>query len=64
MKIIRVDQLREPERYAALYDAMMDGTEIEGGYVMQYTEYHEAGELICKFTLRPPTPHQHEHEQE
>lgn len=31
---------------------MMNGTEIEGGYVVQYTEYHEAGELVCKFTLR------------
>ena len=51
--IIRINQLREPERYQALYQAMMDGTEVEGGYVMEYTEYNEFGELVCKFTLRP-----------
>ena len=37
---------------------MMDGTQVEGGYVMEYTEYHEVGELIAKFTLRPPEPKQ------
>ena len=52
MKTIIVNQRTDPQRYQALYDAMMDGTEIEGGYVMEYTEYHEAGELVCKFTLR------------
>ena len=31
---------------------MMEGTRVEGGYVMQYSENHEAEELICKFTLR------------
>ena len=51
-RVIRVNQLKEPERYQALYEAMMDGTQVEGGYVMQYTEYREYGELICKFTLR------------
>ena len=54
MKTIRVSQLKEPERYEALYEAMMNGTQVEGGYVMEYTEYHDAGELVCKFTLRPP----------
>ena len=51
--VIRINQLKEPDRYQALYDAMMGGTEVEGGYVMEYTEYREYGELVCKFTLRP-----------
>ena len=53
-RIIKIDQLKEPERYETLYEAMMDGTQVEGGYVMQYTEYDDAGELVCKFTLRDP----------
>ena len=53
MKVINVSQLREPERYEALYEAMMDGTQVEGGYVSMNTEYHDARELVCKFTLRP-----------
>ena len=52
MKTIRVSQLKEPERYQALYEAMMDGTEIEGGYIKCRSEYTEAGEKIAKFTLR------------
>jgi len=30
----------------------MNGTEVEGGYVMQYTEYPEDGQTVAKFTLR------------
>ncbi len=52
MKEIRLSQLKEPERYQALYEAMMTNTTVEGGHVEMYTEYHEAGELVCKFTLR------------
>jgi len=51
-RIIKISQLKEPERYDALYEAMMTGTEIEGGYVMQYTETHEDGQTIARFTLR------------
>ena len=47
MKTIRIDHHEQPGRYQAFYEAILDGTEIEGGYVMQYTEYHEAGELVC-----------------
>lgn len=35
---------------------MMNGTEIEGGYVVQYTEYHEDGQTIAKFTVRECDP--------
>jgi len=51
-RVIKVSQLKEPERYQALYEAMMNGTEVEGGYVMQYTEYPEDGQTVAKFTLR------------
>jgi hypothetical protein len=48
----------KPERYEARYEAMMDSTQFEGGYIMEYTEYHDAGELIAKFTLRLSEPRQ------
>ena len=31
---------------------MLTGAEVEGYVVEVYTEYHDAGELVCKFTLR------------
>lgn len=51
-RIIKISHLKEPERYEALYEAMMSGTEVEGGYVMQYTETHEGGQTVARFTLR------------
>ena len=52
LKTIIVSQLKEPERYEALMEAMMDGAGIEGGHIMQYTEYTEGGEAFGKFLLR------------
>ena len=52
MRMITVSQLNEPERFSALYQAMIIGVQIEGGYIKQLHRYYEAGELICKFVLR------------
>ena len=52
MRTIRVSEFKEPERFRALYDALLSGTKIEGGYVRQYAVSAEAGELVCKFVLR------------
>ena len=51
-KTVTIRPLKEPERYQAFYEAMMNGTEIEGGYISCRSEYTEAGEKIAKFTLR------------
>ena len=56
MKEIRIDPRKEPERYEAFMDALNTGAQVEGGYIMQYTEYREQCELVCKFILRPPGP--------
>ena len=37
----------ERERYESLVDAIMKDTEIEGGYVVEYDEYTEQGELYA-----------------
>lgn len=50
--ILIASQLMKPERSEALYEAMMDGTRVEGVYVMECTEYHEAGVQVYKLTLR------------
>jgi len=52
VKTIIINPGEEPERYETFYEAMMSGTVVEGWHIMQYSEYDEAGELICKFMLR------------
>ena len=52
LKTITIKSRLEPERYQAFYEAMMNDTEIEGGYITCGSEYTEAGEKIAKFTIR------------
>ena len=52
MRTIKVNIRRERQRYESLVHAVKNGTEIEGGYVVVYDEYTEAGETIVKFFLR------------
>ena len=59
-KIVTIRPLKEPERYRAFYEAMINGSEIEGGYISCRSECHEAGEKIAKFTLRPSAPLPHD----
>lgn len=51
-QIIRVIVEEQPELYEELVSAMMGHGEYEGCDVEQYTEYHENGQTIAKFTLR------------
>lgn len=49
---IRVNIIKEPELYAALYSAMETNSEYDGGYVMQYSESQEDGWRVAVFLLR------------
>ena len=56
MRTIRINIRNDRSRYIALLDAMLNRKKIEGGYVMQYSEYQEQGERYAKFLLQPPEP--------
>lgn len=56
MQTVKINIRNERSRYIALLDAMKTRKKVEGGYVMEYSEYREQGERIGKFLLRPPEP--------
>ena len=56
MQTVKINIRNERSRYIALMGAMMTGKRVEGGYVMEYSEYREQGERIGKFLLRRPEP--------
>ena len=51
MKIVTVNIRSERKRYEELLTAMMNRTEYEGGFIMQYSEYQEGTERYGKFIL-------------
>jgi len=55
-RTIRVLIDKQPDLYDELVSAMLGHGEYQGGYIEQYTEYHEDGQTIAKFTLRERDP--------
>ena len=56
MQTVKINIRNERSRYIALMGAMMTGQRIEGGYIMEYSEYREQGDRYAKFQLRLPEP--------
>ena len=58
-RVIRVCIEKEPKLYEELESAMMNYTQYEGCYIMQYSEYRGSeGWMIGEFMLREAGTHQ------
>ena len=55
-RIIRIIVEEQPVLYEELMSAMITQGEHVGCRVEQYTEYHEGGRTLAKFTLRKRDP--------
>ena len=55
-RTIRVSAERQPDLYDDLVSAMLNHGQYDDCYIEEYTEYHEDGQTIAKFTLRERDP--------